>query len=264
MNKQQLFLLFLFSSFYCNCFAQDKTDTSINVFFKTNSFELDTSQFGTIKDFLAVCPIITHITGYADNTGTTTYNLALSKRRAYAIYNAIKANVDSLKSNIVTFYGESEELPKQWMNRRVQICGYKLPAPAQALENSKAPNTRDTISVINLDNIYFYPDKPILLQESVPYLQELAQQLKNVPAGALEIIGHVNYQSQLDSMHLRDLYLLSELRAKAVYDYLLELGIPATRMRYKGVGNSQPLFVSPKNEEEKRKNMRVQVIIMRK
>jgi hypothetical protein len=75
MNKQQLFLLFLCSFLSCICFAQDKKDTSINVFFKTNSFELDTSQFDTIKDFLAVCPIITHITGYADSTGTPTYTL---------------------------------------------------------------------------------------------------------------------------------------------------------------------------------------------
>jgi outer membrane protein OmpA-like peptidoglycan-associated protein len=150
------------------------------------------------------------------------------------------------------------------MNRRVQISGYKPLVPAQVLENSNALNTSDTISAINLENIYFYPDKPILLQESFPYLQELARQLKNSPVGAFEIIGHVNYQSQLDSTHLRDLYLLSELRAKAVYDYLLEFSIPATRMRYKGMGNSQPLFVSPKNEEEKRKNMRVQVVIMRK
>lgn len=78
---------------------------------------------------------------------------------------------------------------------------------------------------------------------------------------AFEIIGHVNYQSKRDPAYLKDLYELSTNRAKVIYELLLEKGIRAERMSYRGVGNSEPVFRDPKNEEEKRKNMRVEIII---
>ena len=261
MNKQ-LCLLFISSVFCYRCLSQENRDTSINLFFKTNCFELDAQHYNIIKDFINSYSAITHINGYADTTGTVNYNLALSRRRAFAVYSAIKSEVDSLDANIVAHYGESKEFSESWMNRRVQIHAHKL--LVQALEKNNAQNVSNTLHEINLDNLYFLPDKPILSQESVPYIQEVARQLKTFPMGTFEIIGHINYQSRFDSTHLRDLFELSKLRAKAVYDYLVEFGIPATRMTYKGVGNSQPIFVSPKNDKEKRKNMRVQIIIMKK
>jgi len=54
-----------------------------------------------------------------------------------------------------------------------------------------------------------------------------------------------------------------QLDAKAVYQYLIDFGIPATKISYRGVGNSQPIIVSPKNDEERRRNMRVEVFIIR-
>jgi outer membrane protein OmpA-like peptidoglycan-associated protein len=101
-------------------------------------------------------------------------------------------------------------------------------------------------------------------EESIPSLQELAQQLKAYPSAIFEIVGHINYQSRYDSTHLGDLYQLSTKRAKVVYEYLLEYGIASSRIRYKGVGNSQPAIASPKNDGERMKNMRVQIIVLRK
>ena len=261
MNKQ-LFLLLISSIYYYTCFSQNSVDTSINLFFKTNSFILDTHQYNRVKEFLTSYPNVTQIIGYTDTSGTATYNFALSKKRASTTYKVIKNNIDSIDPSIVTYYGESKELPEFWMNRRVQIRSHTTEFPI--LEKETVLNCRDTIRILDLENIYFLPDKPILLQESVPYIQELAKQLKTIPSGTFEIVGHVNYQSRFDSTHLKDLYNLSKLRAKAVYDYLLEFGIPATKLTYKGIGNSKPVFVSPKNDEEKRKNMRVQVIIINK
>src|SRR5438105_275937 len=100
--------------------------------------------------------------------------------------------------------------------------------------------------------------------KSLLYVDELARMLKtNFKMENFEIIGHVNYQSTKDSSQLQDLYYLSERRAKAIYNLLAEKGISPERMRYKGVGNSQPLFPQPANDEERKKNMRVQIVILK-
>lgn len=54
---------------------------------------------------------------------------------------------------------------------------------------------------------------------------------------------------------------LSEERAKTIYDFLIERGVPFQSMTFKGVGNSQMIFNNPKNDEEKRRNMRVEILI---
>ena len=200
----------------------------------------------------------------------------MSKKRAFAVYKAVKERRSSVKTTIVSYYGGTNTLPGLEMNRRVQLHAHK--AVFQSKEKDTISQTsepplgnldpgheeHDTLRVINLQNLYFYPDRAILTNESVPYLQELAEQLKAYPSATFDIVGHINYQSRLDSTHLKDLYRLSEQRAKAVYDYLAEHGIPPAKMKYKGVGNSQPLIAAPRNDDERRKNMRVQVIIMKK
>jgi outer membrane protein OmpA-like peptidoglycan-associated protein len=243
------------------CVSQPNQDTCIDVFFKVNSFKLETQQYNKIKTFIGLYPDVTRLIGFADTTGTANYNLALSQQRAIAVYEAIKSDFDSSDSRIVTYYGESRSFSELWMNRRVQIYAHKSESPTMT------PNTStkvgDRVQKIELDKLYFLPDKPILSQESVPYIEDVAKQLKAFPFDSFQIVGHINYQSRFDSTHLRDLYELSRLRAKAVYQYLIEFGIPATRMSYKGVGNSQPVIISPKNDEERRRNMRVEIFIIR-
>ncbi|HVG13586.1 MAG TPA: OmpA family protein, partial [Chitinophagaceae bacterium] len=133
------------------------------------------------------------------------------------------------------------------------------------LVNAPGPITikRDTVSNIYLDHVYFLPDKPVITYESLTDIEELAKNLKTYTTETFEIIGHINYQSRFDSTHLTDLYQLSELRAKAVYESLVESGIPKSRMTYRGVGNAQPVYPSPENDDQRKKNMRVQVIIIK-
>ena len=258
--KQLYFLSSFFVMPFC-CVSQQSQDTCIDVFFKINRFKLETQQHNEISTFISVYPDVTQIIGFADTTGKTNYNLVLSQQRAFAVYDVIKGDFDSPDSKIVSYYGESQGLPELWMNRRVQICAHK-PKSLTVTPNTLA-KVGDTIQQIELDKLYFLPDKPILSQESVPYIEDLAKQLKAFPVGFFQIVGHVNYQSRFDSTRLRDLYELSRLRAKAVYQYLIDFGIPATKISYRGVGNSQPIIVSPKNDEERRRNMRVEVFIIR-
>src|SRR5690606_4121708 len=54
---------------------------------------------------------------------------------------------------------------------------------------------------------------------------------------------------------------LSFKRAKSVYDYILSKGIPVTRLKYKGYGETQPLIPNT-SDENRRMNRRIEFKIL--
>jgi outer membrane protein OmpA-like peptidoglycan-associated protein len=54
---------------------------------------------------------------------------------------------------------------------------------------------------------------------------------------------------------------LSEARAKAVYDYLIQKGIIASRLAYKGFGKTQPI-ASNDTPEGRQTNRRTAFVVM--
>ena len=257
-EKRHIFLILISCIQYLNCFSQVGKDTSINLYFKTDDFKLDSNQYRRLNDF-SFAFHIKSIIGYADSTGNKTYNLSLSKKRAFAVYNALNSGTNLFNKSIMLYVGESTEEPELWKNRRVQIIAHQI--QVSALNSDTVANNPGIVRTFNLEYVYFIPDQAVITQESLSYIQELAAILKTYKTETFEIVGHINYQSRFDSSHLTDIYLLSERRAKAVYDLLVEFGISATRMTFKGVGNSRPIYPSPVNDEQRRKNMRVQIII---
>ena len=257
-EKKHIFLILISCIQYLNCFSQVGKDTSINLYFKTDDFKLDSNEYRRLNDF-SFAFHIKSIIGYADSTGNKTHNLSLSKKRAFAVYNALNSGTNLFNKSIMLYVGESTEEPELWKNRRVQIIAYQI--PGSELNSDTMANSPSIVRNFDLEYVYFIPDQAVITQESLSYIQELAAILKTYKTETFEIIGHINYQSRFDSSHLTDIYLLSERRAKAVYDLLVEFGISATRMTFKGVGNSRPIYPSPVNDEQRRKNMRVQIVI---
>ncbi len=87
-----------------------------------------------------------------------------------------------------------------------------------------------------LKNIFFDTDKWDLKPESEVELNNLLLLLKNNASMKIEIAGHT------DNVGSREHNLvLSENRAKAVYDYLVSKGIDPNRLAYKGYGFDQPI-----------------------
>ena len=245
-----IFIIFYLS---LDSFSQISRDTSINLYFETNSIKLDSHQIKKLKDFSSSFHI-NSIIGYADTNGTQVYNLHLSRKRAIEVYKALSEQSELIDQNVLTYLGESSEEPDLWQNRRVKLI-------ANIINNKSKSEDQVIVRSFDLDYIYFVPDQAIVTQESIPYVKELAGILKSYTTETFEIIGHINYQSRFDSSHLADLYQLSKRRAKAIYDYLVSYGISPTRMTFRGVGNSQPIYSSPINDEQRRKNMRVQIIV---
>jgi outer membrane protein OmpA-like peptidoglycan-associated protein len=240
-----------------NGFAQRYPDSLFVLYFPNNSYYIDDHQLRQLESLKQVTDTIEMIRGYADSTGTSAYNMRLSTRRA----REVSRIVDSLHFTIIgetTGYGElttgTTDLAK---NRKVEII---IPVSGRAtVNNISYPDS--VYEVLTIDNIFFIPDKDEIQPASFDAVNDLGSKLKRYQNSNFEILGHINYQSRRDSSHLTDLYNLSERRAKRIFELLVDQGIPASVMTYRGMGNSQPVIAKPKNDEERKKNMRVEVRI---
>jgi len=103
--------------------------------------------------------------------------------------------------------------------------------------------------LVIMNNIFFESGKFNLLPESKIELQQLIRFMNENPSVSIEIGGHTddigNEKSNLE---------LSNERARIVYNYLLSKHIPASKISYKGYGESIPLIDN--STEENRKNNR--------
>ncbi|GAC1417089.1 MAG: hypothetical protein NVS1B13_04980 [Flavisolibacter sp.] len=253
----QIFFLLATSLLSLSSEAQIK-DTLINTYFLSNAYTIDSLQDPCFENILKRIYAVKKITGYADSIGTSSYNLALSKKRADAVAQLLEKM--DVPCGEVSYKGKDHfNDPLLWKNRRVEIH-----AVLRDYAFVKAEPASQIVASISLDNIYFVPDMARITDASLPYLEALAKLLKSsYKTEFFDIVGHVNYQSHKDSVQLRDLFMLSERRARAVYQYLADQGIAKERMHYKGLGNAQPVIAYPQDEEQKKKNMRVQVIVIK-
>jgi outer membrane protein OmpA-like peptidoglycan-associated protein len=117
---------------------------------------------------------------------------------------------------------------------------------------------------IIFDNILFSGNSDKILPESYPSLENLVSTLKKYPNLAIEIEGHVNCPSSYsDCGKLEDWnQKLSEMRAKAVNDWLTDEGIQQERMTHKGYGASKMLFPDARSEEKMKMNRRVEIKVL--
>jgi len=107
-----------------------------------------------------------------------------------------------------------------------------------------------------LNNILFETGKTVLTPGSYAELDRLAGILSDTPEMKIEISGHTDNTGSLQVNTS-----LSELRARAVVDYLVKKGIDRTRLTYRGYGPQQP--IDDNNTPEGRaRNRRVEFKIL--
>ncbi len=108
-------------------------------------------------------------------------------------------------------------------------------------------------SNIVLKNIFFDFDKASLRPESSSELQRLMQLLKDSPNLKIEISGYTDSKGTIEYNKF-----LSENRAKAVVEYLVNFGIDSNRLTFKGYGEDKPIATND-TEEGRQKNRRTEV-----
>lgn len=110
-------------------------------------------------------------------------------------------------------------------------------------------------SNVTLQNIFFDTNKFDLLPTSMVELNILIELLKNNANISIEIQGHTD---NIGEVKLNE--KLSENRAKAVYDFLINNGIDRKRLSFKGYGESKPRAENA-TEEGRKQNRRTEFVI---
>lgn len=124
-----------------------------------------------------------------------------------------------------------------------------------------------------MKSIYFYPNTYALKNKSKQEIEYLQNYLNNNPDVSIEISGHTNGDNKI---HKNKAYKdkgkewnfegsskkLSNFRADAIKNKLIENGIDATRIKTTGYGGSKMIIENAKTLEEIEQNVRVEVRIL--
>ncbi|MBK9425075.1 MAG: OmpA family protein [Bacteroidetes bacterium] len=111
-------------------------------------------------------------------------------------------------------------------------------------------------SAYKLNNIRFATNSSELNKASKNIISDFAGFLKENPRVNVAIHGHTDSAGDAAAN-----MILSNDRAKSVYDFLIKSGITSSRLSYKGFGQTKPV-VSNENEEGRSKNRRTEFVIM--
>lgn len=152
--------------------------------------------------------------------------------------------------NAIEFYATGESTLKFYATDRVG--------------NSATPSTIKVFvaqdATVEMENIYFDLNSAKLRSDSYAELNRLVDLLRKYPKVKIELRAHTDSRGN-PSYNLK----LSEDRALNTMEYLVARGIPKSRIKAKGYGDTQPVNDCRKGknctEEMHRQNRRVEIII---
>jgi outer membrane protein OmpA-like peptidoglycan-associated protein len=259
-----------------------QTDT-LSFYFEKDVFILSTSEAEKVNWDSSWTKV--DIRAYTDYLGTTSYNQALSERRAAGL-RALLLEKGFPPDRIQKVEGRGELGEEQRSslgnpkNRRVELLIYR---PKSAVEESNVAeavleevkdesNLSQQISEASLgeklvlDQLLFIGGQHYITPESKAVLDNLITILKENSTLKIAIEGHIccetAYSDGFDQGTGK--YNLSEARAQYIYERLVEEGIAPDRLSYRGLGRSKPLYPEERNALEQQANRRVEIRILGK
>ncbi|MDR6968410.1 outer membrane protein OmpA-like peptidoglycan-associated protein [Flavobacterium arsenatis] len=207
---------------------------------------------------------VTKIEGYCDFVDTDEYNKDLSLRRANSVLSTLKSNNFNVKNAEIIGFGENFQQSKVQSENRKAIVYYKQIKKPEQVEPPKDSKLSKQITEskvgekLKLENLNFYNHSDIVRVESRPILEDLLQIMKANENLKIEIHGHI-------CCMLDDSHQIALLRAKMVYNFLIQNGINKNRLGFKSFGSAKPIYPLPeKNEEERDANRRVEIMVISK
>ena len=262
--------------FSLTIFAQNATNS---IHFGFDVYKLSKANKEALREYVSQLQgteIV--LKGYTDFIGSNNYNDKLSNKRvnsvkAYLLQQGIKE--ESIKQTIGL--GELTEFNDRAKNRRVDI--FITPKVTDVIEVVEKEITEVKESVLSVEKISslkvgesialkgmeFIPGRHFLQEYSKATLNELLEIMKTKPNLKIEVQGHICCDYSGDDGLDWDTQTknLSENRAKHIYEYLVQEGILAKRLKYKGFGSSKPL-VEEITKADQQRNRRVEIMILEK
>lgn len=189
--------------------------------------------------------------GVADGYGSTDFRILAGF--TYSILPP-KAEPEVVKADPEVLHSAAEELPE------VDI----LPEPTVVAEPPKVQWKEGELArveekqIIIRDPIQFEEGNANILPESLPILKEVARLMnENGQIGFMVVEGHASNEGSFEYN-----YDLSNLRARSIWQALIEAGVHPARLGYRGMGEVQPV-VAGDTPEAKVANRRVVFSIVR-
>ena len=134
---------------------------------------------------------------------------------------------------------------------------FRVDKPQPQLVKPESGQNARSGDLLEVENLLFETSKSELLPESKRVLDKLAEYLLAQPQIRLDISGHTDQIGQAAANKR-----LSQERAKAVRDYLIEKGVAPGRLRSQGFGAERPLIPNAQTPEERQKNRRVEFRVL--
>jgi outer membrane protein OmpA-like peptidoglycan-associated protein len=231
------------------------------------------------------------ISGHTDNIGQPAQNQALSQQRADAVRAYLESKGVSPGRLIAVGHGSTRPIADnrteagRTQNRRVEfqlLPGTRSavpPKPVAPTAPAETPGTPPGTSsspatptpaaptpalipqklaqfVGKLEGVRFMPNQPVLLPQSFPVLNKVAEALKESPTLRIEISGHTdNVGAEAQNQ------TLSQQRAETVKTYLESKGVEAARLVAVGFGATRPI-ADNNTETGRAQNRRVELRVL--
>ncbi len=136
----------------------------------------------------------------------------------------------------------------------LEIFLEKIPVKEEVVTTTTTPPPAP--KPVILKNVFFTTGSAVLRSQSMTELMKLKYLLEKESTIRIQINGHTDDVGD-DAANQQ----LSQDRAKAVYDWLIEQGIAASRLSFKGFGESQPID-SNETDEGRQRNRRTEFVIL--
>ncbi len=188
------------------------------------------------------------------------YEVAIVSNGGKLIYK----NINGLEADIEATFHLATKEKEYWVKltsfagNGIEVEAYRLLVLEMEAMNQEvdASEMYDAIVKDGFIALYinFETGKAAIQPASEPIIAQIAAMLKQNPALKVSVEGHTDNVGGLQSNQT-----LSESRANAVKNALVAAGIDATRLKYKGWGQTKPIADNA-TEEGKAKNRRVEVV----
>lgn len=269
------FFLFLLISVGLNA------QTLTSIYFENNSSEINNESKIKLDSLAQLKSKFTfRIFGNANPLGNDALNKTLSEKRAKKVTDYLKVKIgkniqlaSSVGLGISKQINDNSTENLLAKNRRVDIFIERFFGNGEKISRSTYPSFFDVkIAQMKVKDTFSLPDvnfiggRHIWLSKGTPKLYLLFEILKKNPTLEIELQGHICCDYENFDGEDQDLktFNLSFTRADAIRKFLHKMGIEPHRIKAEGLGHLNPVVYPEETEEDRSKNRRVELVLIKK